>query len=118
MIVYTMEDGKRKRTSPDEMSNDVDADEIREIVNEIIASPGTVREKETMYERKYPSFAKRFPVLLKMACKPDFDRTRLEQIFEMMGMVRNNEVTYEKATEQFGQQMFDTYVKPNLRKKQ
>lgn len=104
----------RKRTSPEEMSDDVDVDEVRGVVNEIINFPGTMKEKENEFERKYPQFVKRFPVLFKMACKPDFDRARLEQIFMMMGMVKSNEMSYDDASKQFGQDMFNTYVKPNL----
>lgn len=109
-----MDSGNRKRSSPEEINDDVNVNEIRMIVTEIIQNPGTIKEKEVAFERKYPSFAKRFPVLLKMACKPDFDMARLEHIFDMMGMVRTNQMTYDRATEQFGQQMFDTYVKPNI----
>jgi hypothetical protein len=107
----------RKRTSPEEMSDDVDVDEVRGIVNEIINFSGTIKDKENEFERRYPQFVKRFPVLFKMACKPDFDMSRLEQIFLMMGMVKSNEMSYDDASKQFGQDMFNTYVKPNLQNK-
>ncbi len=111
-----MDKSSRKRSSPDDMSDDVDINEVRQIVNEIVNSPGTIKDKERTFEMKYPAFAKRYPVLFKVACKPDFDKDRLEQIFDMMGMVQNNSISYDNATKQFGQQMFDTYVKPNLDK--
>lgn len=106
----------KKRSSPEEMSDEVDIKEVREIVEEIVNSSGTVKDKERNFEMKYPDFVKRYPMLFKMACKPDFDKDRLEHIFQMMSMVQNNTISYDNATKQFGQQMFDTYVKPNIDK--
>lgn len=107
----------RKRTNPEDMSDDVDVDEVRNIVDEILAFNGSIKDKEHEFERKYPQFIKRFPVLFKMACKPDFDKSRLEQIFQMMGMVKSNAMSYDDASKQFGQDMFNTYVKPKLNDK-
>ena len=104
----------RKRSSPEAMSDDVDINEVREIVEEIVSSPGSAKDKERSFEMKYPAFAKRYPMLFKVACRPDFDRARLEHIFHMMGLVKNNTISYEDASKRFGQEMFDTYVKPNI----
>lgn len=106
----------RKRSAPEDMSDDVDVDEVRGIIEEIVNSAGTNKDKERNFEMKYPQFVKRFPVLFKLACKPDFDKSRLEHIFHMMGLVKSNQLSYNNATEQFGKEMFDTYVKPNIAK--
>ena len=105
-----------KSITPENMRDDVDIQEIRDIIEEIIQSPGTVKDKERDFETKYPQFAEKYPFLFKTACKPDFDKTRLEQIFHMMGQVNANKMSYDTATKRFGQDMFDTYVKPNLNK--
>jgi hypothetical protein len=111
-----MDKQNRKRDTPESMSDDVDIQEIRTIIEEIVQSPGTVKDKERDFEMKYPQFAEKYPFLFKTACKPDFDKDRLEQIFRMMGQVKSNKMSYDTATKQFGQDMFDTYVKPNLNK--
>ena len=106
----------RKRSTPEEMSEDVNIDEVRSIVNEIVNSPGTIKDKERDFERKYPAFVQRFPMLFKMVCKPDFDTGRLEHIFHMMNQVKSNSMSYDAASQQFGQEMFNTYVKPTLKR--
>jgi len=111
-----MDKQNRKRDAPENMGDDTDIDEVKSIVEEIVRSPGTIKDKERMFEMRYPQFAERFPFLFKVACKPDFDRDRLEQIFHMMEQVKSNKLSYESATKRFGQDMYDTYVKPNLDK--
>lgn len=111
-----MDGNSRKRTAVESMVEEMPVDEIRQIVQDIAGGSGTVKDKERTFKSKYPEFAERYPMLFKMACMPDFDMHRLETIFGMMGNVRRNEISYDDASKQFGQQMFDTYIKPNLSK--
>lgn len=108
-------ENNRKRPV-DEGDNEIPITEVKEIVEEIISGNGNIKDKEREFQKKYPHFAERYPMLFKMACKPEFDRGRFEQILYMMSRVEKNEISYDNATKQFGQDMFDTYVKPNLHK--
>lgn len=108
-------ENSRKRSAIESM-DDAPIEEIRAIVEEMIRSPGTVKDREREFQAKYPHFAERYPMLFKMACKPDFDQGRFDYILQMMTRVKNNDMSYDKATQQFGQDMFDTYIKPNLDK--
>lgn len=105
-----------KKRNATESMDDAPIDEIKSIVQEIVSSTGNVKDKEREFQTKYSYFAERYPMLFKMACKPDFDMNRLNQIFGMMERVNKNEITYDNATKQFGQDMFNTYIKPNLDK--
>lgn len=103
----------KKRTATESM-DDTPIDEIKAIVEEMITSSGSLKEKERTFQHKYPHFAERYPMLFKMACKPDFDKDRFAYILQMILRVKSNDISYDNATKQFGQDMFDTYVKPNL----
>lgn len=105
----------RKRNASESMS-DIPIDEIKAIVEEMITSPGNIKNKEHTFQTKYPHFAERYPMLFKMACKPDFDKERFAYILDMMTRVQANDLSYDNATKEFGQNMFDTYIKPNLDK--
>jgi hypothetical protein len=43
-----------------------------------------------------------------------FDLTQFEQMMVMISKVRRKEVTEESASQQFGEQMVEKYVKPKL----
>lgn len=103
----------KKRPAAENMA-DAPIDEIKTIVEEMITSSGSLKEKERIFQNKYPHFAERYPMLFKMACKPDFDKDRFAYILQMMSRVQSNDISYDNATKQFGQDMFDTYIKPNL----
>lgn len=103
----------KKRTATESMA-DTPIDEIKTIVEEMITASGNTKDKERIFQGKYPHFAERYPMLFKMACKPEFDKERFAYILQMMSRVQTNEISYDSATKQFGQNMFDTYIKPNL----
>lgn len=111
-----MDGNSRKRSAEDSMVEDMPVEEIRAIVQDIANSNGSVKDKERVFKAKYSYFVERYPMLFKMVCTPNFDMARLEQIFAMMANVRSNDMSYDDASKQFGQQMFDTYIKPNLGK--
>lgn len=112
----TIDVTNNKKRTAEESVGDMTPLEIKEIVEVIVNSPGNIKEKERIYTTKYSHFVERYPMLFKMACKPDFDMSRLDYILGMMARVNTNELSYDNATKEFGQKMFDTYVKPNLDK--
>lgn len=68
------------------------------------------------YQNKYSSLMMRYPALYNMILEngKDFDLIQFEQMMGMIAKVRSKQLTEEKASQQFGEQMVDKYVKPNL----
>ena len=108
-------DSNRKRNAS-EIDGDFTNDEIKTIVEEIVTDTGYLKDKERIFRNKYSCFAERYPMLFKMACSSDFDKDRFSYILEMMERVKSKEISYDNATKQFGQEMFDSYIKPTLDK--
>lgn len=57
-----------------------------------------------------------YPALYNMVIEngKNFDLTQFEQMMTMISKVRRKEVTEESASQQFGEQMVEKYVKPKL----
>jgi hypothetical protein len=57
-----------------------------------------------------------YPALYNMIIEngKKFDLVQFEQMMVMISMVRRKEVTEESASQQFGEQMVEKYVKPKL----
>lgn len=57
-----------------------------------------------------------YPALYNMIIEngKKFDLSQFEQMMVMISKVRRKEVTEESASQQFGEQMVEKYVKPKL----
>lgn len=103
---------KRDRDNKDDgellkLSND----EIMEIVNEIVESTMTVKEKESYFSKLYPDFYDKCPFIFKMACEPNFDKKTFKYMLNMRQKVQDNEITEFEASKEVGQKFFDKYMK-------
>jgi len=69
-----------------------------------------------LYVKKYESLLMRYPALFNMIIEngTKFDLKKFEETMNMVSKVRKNEVTLEKASEDYGQKRYDEYVKPKL----
>lgn len=96
------------------------SDEILRIVDDIRDSmtQGTVAGGENArrqhFEKKYPEFADRHRHLFDMVCENEFDRDRLKYMLEMRDSIEKKDISFENASKQIGQKMFDVYVKPKI----
>ena len=68
------------------------------------------------YQQKYMPLMMIYPALYNMIIEngKKFDLTQFEQMMVMISKVRRKEVTEESASQQFGEQMVEKYVKPKL----
>jgi hypothetical protein len=68
------------------------------------------------YQQKYMPLMMIYPALYNMIIEngKKFDLVQFEQMMVMISMVRRKEVTEESASQQFGEQMVEKYVKPKL----
>ena len=69
------------------------------------------------YQKKYEPLMMRYPALFNMIIEngENFDLIQFEQMMSMISKVRTNKISEENASKQFGQQMVDKFVKPNLK---
>jgi len=93
-------------------------DYIQKTVKEIRFDKWQKNMSETDIQAKYKMFEKQYPTLFRMILNND-DRDgenmkKLDKMIELHTMVKQCEITYEKATEKMGKELFDEYVQPML----
>jgi hypothetical protein len=88
--------------------------EIVTIIKDIRAISGTEKQRQDTGAKRYPEFAEHYPHLFKLACEPAFDMSRLEYMLNLRDSVNNQKVTFEDASKEVGQVMFDTYIKDKI----
>lgn len=74
--------------------------------------------KEEHFKVKYKNFATKYPMLFQMCCKDDFDYDRLCYMLNMIKNVSDNKLSYEDASKQVGQKMYDEYVDPLIKQQE
>jgi hypothetical protein len=82
-------------------------------VNESLKNSNPEQFHQKLLE-KYGAFKERFPSLFQMLLldAEGFDERRLIQMLRLKERVSNNNISYQDASIQIGQQYFDEYVKP------
>jgi len=66
---------------------------------------------------KYGSFVTKYPKLFDKLMQDNIDEneiTHMNYVIEMYEKVQKNKTTFDTASKQIGQRMFDHYVKPDL----
>ncbi len=68
------------------------------------------------YQQKYMPLMMIYPALFNMVIEngKKFDLNQFEQMMTMISKVRRKEVTEEAASQKFGEEMVEKYVKPKL----
>lgn len=68
------------------------------------------------YQKKYLQLMMTYPALYNMVIEngKKFDLIQFEKMMSMISKVRSKEVSEESASQQFGEQMVEKYVKPKL----
>lgn len=90
------------------------SDEIMTIIKDIRSMSGTEKNRFDASTKKYPDFADKYPHLLKMACETTFDISRLEYMLNLRDSIDRKKVTFEDASKEIGQVMFDAYVRDKI----
>ena len=77
---------------------------------------GKYNDIRGIYGKKYDKLMMRYPALFNMIIENgnQFDRKKFEETICMVSKVRNNEISLEKASEDYGQKRYDEYVKPKI----
>lgn len=88
--------------------------DIMRIVKEINSFPGNMKAKQSHFEKKYPEFVTNYNMLFTMACEDNFDFGRLQYMLNLKDDIDNKKVTFENASKEVGQKMFDVYVRDNV----
>jgi len=110
-----------------EFDEHLDVEQIKSYVYQLLSEtdcPEDNRKREAKkyadlrgkYQQKYMPLMMIYPALYNMIIEngKKFDLTQFEQMMTMISKVRRKEVTEETASQQFGQQMVEKYVKPKL----
>lgn len=112
---------KRDKNNVDFIKDGYTNDELMEKITEI-------REKYVLNENKltkdviekeikvkYSFFNERYPFLFDMILKKDLDMSTLNYMLKMRNDIVNNNVTFEKASEKIGFDMYDKYQNNNIK---
>lgn len=99
----------------DEDGIKISSDDIRAIVADIRAVCGMDKKKRDFCSKKYPEFAENYPHLFNLACEPKFDMNQLNYMLALRDSIDNNERTFEDASKEVGEVMFDKYIKDKLK---
>jgi hypothetical protein len=110
-----------------ELDEHLDVEQIKSFVYQLLTEtdcPEDNRKRESKkfadlrgkYQQKYMPLMMIYPALYNMIIEngKKFDLTQFEQMMTMISKVRRKEVTEETASQQFGQQMVEKFVKPKL----
>jgi hypothetical protein len=107
---------KRTRDADEsKLSSDVILEIAKEIQDYTDGGPAT---KKDVFEKKYPEFAKNYHMLFAMLCENGngFDMTMLQYMLNLRDKIDTDKVSFDNASKEVGQKMFDIYVKPNVPK--
>jgi hypothetical protein len=99
---------KRERDDDD---TQLSTAELLEIVQDITSHTGSTKEKQSIYRKKYPTFADRYPTLFEMATAPNFDLQRFTYMLNMRDSVQQQSISQFDASVKVGQNLFDAYIK-------
>lgn len=110
------------------MSKLISDNKLLTIINDIIKTASTTemqnlnKFKNVEYRKiltdKYPDFSMDYPALFnKLIDDPtNFEINRLMQMLAQRKKVQNNNMSYEEASSQIGQQYYDEFAKPLIDK--
>lgn len=102
-----------KRTREDDESK-LSSDEIRKIIADIRGMVGSEKRKRDLCEKKYPDFFVKCPHLCKLACEETFDFAQLDYMLAMRDSIDKKERSFEDASKEVGEVMFDKYIKDKI----
>ena len=110
-----------------EFDEHLDVEQIKSYVYQLLSEtdcPEDNRKRESKkyadlrgkYQQKYMPLMMIYPALYNMIIEngKKFDLAQFEQMMVMISKVRRKELTEESASQQFGEQMVEKYVKPKL----
>ena len=111
-------------TNTNSTSTLISDNKLLQIINSVIKSASTEDmyklsiDNNTLYRKnltdKYNDFAISYPALFNTITEnpKKFDINRLKQMLSMRKQVQNNNLSYEEASTQIGQQYYDEFAKP------
>ncbi len=86
-------------------------DQILNIVTDICNFKGSPNNKKEHFEKKYPDFVSNYVALFDLACQPNFDMNRLKYMLNLKDKIDEQKVSFDAASREVGQRMFNVYVK-------
>ena len=101
--------------APSSASATNDMSTIRTVVNLIKASKRRGKSKKEVFHMM-PDFCETYPTLFNMVYDDGdrMDNARLERMMDMVDQVNGGKLSFKKASEDVGQNMFNEYVKPRV----
>ena len=103
-----------KRTYEEVTPEKLNSSEVLSIVKEIVEYGGGEKDKARVFRKRYPIFVEGYPVLFEMACRPNFDISRLEYMLSLKDSVDKNSLSQHDASVRVGQVLYDVYVKDKI----
>ena len=107
----------RNKNNKDFVSDGYTTEKIIEIIDEIrinynIANLEQIDDKTIKkIENNYKFFKERYPFLFDMTLKKEIDYTRLKWMLNMRENIIKNNITFENASKEVGQVMYNKYMK-------
>ena len=83
---------------------------IEDVLSEILRD----KESKEFYEKKYPSFSKRYPTLSQKIFEKDVDVNIINYMIYQMKKMNQNKQSERDASIKVGSLLVDKFVKPNL----
>jgi hypothetical protein len=101
----------KRRRENDKLSTS----EIMTIAEEVQSYQGTDADRKRVFGTKYADFAQRFPHLFAMVCDSTCNMEYLKYMLTLRDTMDKAEITFEDASKQVGQYMFDEYIKDKVK---
>lgn len=111
-----------------EFDNHLDTEQIKLMVYQLLSDTNcnednSKRSKKQYpalrgkYQKKYEPLMMRYPALFNAIIEngQEFDLIQFEDMMSMVSKVRTKQMSDETASQKFGEQMVNKYVKPNLK---
>jgi len=97
---------KRSRDNEEELSTQ----ELINIVTEITNHEASLKEKQSFFRKKFPTFADNYPSLFEMATGPNFDFQRFTYMLNMRDAIKDNSISQYDASAKVGYHLYNAYV--------
>lgn len=113
-----------------EFDNHLDVEQIKLMIYKLLSETNNHEDNlkrskkqfadlRAKYKNNYEPIMMRYPALFNMVIEngQNFDLIQFEQMIDMISKVRQKQISEETASQQFGEQMVNKYVKPKFQSK-
>lgn len=85
---------------------------LKKVLLEMEASLLKEKEKEEYFVTKYKTVADEYPMIIKKACEPDFDYSKIFWMLDKKLEVDSQRLSQHDASVEVGEVLVNEYIKP------